>query len=244
MILVKAPSFAPKAPGVMPMPEIMIMEIKFSPNKHGKPLSARCRASFPASRRETTATSPYLREVLRHRACQDFQDAKCFATGCVECPEACLEKFHLQDKRTILGTKLFCCAEALSRKQCDPCCSHEHGEADWRANRSLPDECLGLEDCNLCCCIRMSKKFVLHAQQKEPNFCYAERALVMRNRHQESLKKAGMLGHASQTSWLRQNVHDKSQNLADPEDIFAFDSGDLLCTGVSLCRAWDGLSEV
>ncbi len=44
----------------------------------------------------------------------------------------------------------------------------------------------------------------------------------MRNRHQEALKKSVMLGHASQASGLMQNVHDKCQNLSDP-DIFAVD---------------------
>ncbi|CAD7944527.1 unnamed protein product [Amoebophrya sp. A120] len=45
----------------------------------------------------------------------------------------------------------------------------------------------------------------------------------MRNRHPEALKKSLMLGHASQISWLMPNLHDKSQNLPDP-DIFTFDS--------------------
>ncbi|CAD7931793.1 unnamed protein product [Amoebophrya sp. A120] len=44
----------------------------------------------------------------------------------------------------------------------------------------------------------------------------------MRNRHQDALKTSVMLGHASQTSRLMQNVHHKYQNLPDP-DIFAFD---------------------
>ncbi len=69
----------------------------------------------------------------------------------------------------------------------------------------------------------MSKKFVLHEQQIGSNFFYAERAFVMRKRHRESLKKPVMLGHASQTLWPMQAVHDTSQNLPDP-DIFAFDS--------------------
>ncbi len=45
----------------------------------------------------------------------------------------------------------------------------------------------------------------------------------MRCRHQEALTKSVMLGHASQTSDVMQNVHDKPGNLPDP-DIFAFDS--------------------
>ncbi len=45
----------------------------------------------------------------------------------------------------------------------------------------------------------------------------------MRNRHQEALKKSAMLGHASQTSGLMQNVHDKCLNLPDP-DIFTVDT--------------------
>ncbi len=69
----------------------------------------------------------------------------------------------------------------------------------------------------------MSKKLVLQEQQKDSNFCYAGRAFVMRNRHQESLSKPVTLGHASQTSWRTQTVHDKSQNLPDP-DIFPFNS--------------------
>ncbi len=44
----------------------------------------------------------------------------------------------------------------------------------------------------------------------------------MRNRHRGALNKSVMLGHASQTSWPMQNMHDKSQNLPDP-DIFTFD---------------------
>ncbi len=44
----------------------------------------------------------------------------------------------------------------------------------------------------------------------------------MRNKHQEALKKSVVLGYASQTSWLMQNVHDKCQNLPDP-DICTFD---------------------
>ncbi len=80
--------------------------------------------------------------------------------------------------------------------------------------------CLGLEECNLSCCIWIPKKSVLHEQQRECNFCYAGRAFVMRNRHQEALKKYLMPWHASQTSWLMQNEHDKFQNLPDP-DIFA-----------------------
>ncbi len=45
----------------------------------------------------------------------------------------------------------------------------------------------------------------------------------MRNRHQEPLENSVMLRHASQTSWLMQNVRDKYQNLPDP-DTFAFDN--------------------
>ncbi len=44
----------------------------------------------------------------------------------------------------------------------------------------------------------------------------------MRSRHQQALKKSVMLGHTGQTSWVMQNVHDRSQNLPDP-DIFAVD---------------------
>ncbi len=45
----------------------------------------------------------------------------------------------------------------------------------------------------------------------------------MQYRHQEALTKSVMLGHASQTSGVVQNVHDKPGNLSDP-DIFTFDS--------------------
>ncbi len=71
---------------------------------------------------------------------------------------------------------------------------------------------------------------MLHEQQKEPDFCYAARALVMRKRHEESLKKPVMLEHASQTSRPMQNVHDRSQNPPDP-DIFAIDTYDSGATG-------------
>ncbi len=45
----------------------------------------------------------------------------------------------------------------------------------------------------------------------------------MRNRHQDALKKSVLLGYGVQTSWLTQNVHDKCQNLPDP-DIFTVDT--------------------
>ncbi len=32
-----------------------------------------------------------------------------------------------------------------------------------------------------------SKRSVLHEQQREGNFCYAERVFVMRNRHQDGV---------------------------------------------------------
>ncbi len=44
----------------------------------------------------------------------------------------------------------------------------------------------------------------------------------MRNRHQDARKTSVMLGHASQTSWLMQNVRHKSQNLPDA-DTFTLD---------------------
>ncbi len=60
----------------------------------------------------------------------------------------------------------------------------------------------------------------------------------MRNRHREALKRSVMLGHASQTSWPMQTMHDKSQNLPDP-DIFTFDIDELLnfdwCFGLQPC---------
>ncbi len=76
----------------------------------------------------------------------------------------------------------------------------------------------------------MPKKSVLHEYQRRCNlnFCYAEKAFVMRNTHQEALKKSVLLGYASQTSWLMQNVHDKCQNLPDP-GIFTVDISDVLC---------------
>ncbi len=46
----------------------------------------------------------------------------------------------------------------------------------------------------------------------------------MRYRHQEAVTKSVMLGNASQTSGVMQNVHDKPGNLPDP-DIFTFDTG-------------------
>ncbi len=47
----------------------------------------------------------------------------------------------------------------------------------------------------------------------------------MQERHDRDLKESVMLeGLAFQTSWLMQNVHDKSENLPDP-DPFTFDSG-------------------
>ncbi len=51
----------------------------------------------------------------------------------------------------------------------------------------------------------------------------------MRYRHQEALTKSVMLGHASQTSGVMQNVHDKPGNLPDP-DIFTVDT----CSGVTI----------
>ncbi len=47
----------------------------------------------------------------------------------------------------------------------------------------------------------------------------------MRNRYREALKKSVMLGHASQTSPPMKNVHDKFQNLPDP-DTFAIHKHD------------------
>ncbi len=47
----------------------------------------------------------------------------------------------------------------------------------------------------------------------------------MRDKHQEALKKPGMLGRpASQTSRVIQNMHDKPGNVSDP-DTFAVDIG-------------------
>ncbi len=45
----------------------------------------------------------------------------------------------------------------------------------------------------------------------------------MRKRHGKDLTESVMLGHASQTSHVMQNVHDKPGNLPDP-DIFAVDT--------------------
>ncbi|CAD7937009.1 unnamed protein product, partial [Amoebophrya sp. A120] len=65
---------------------------------------------------------------------------------------------------------------------------------------------------------------VMHGQRKESSLCYAGSALfVMRSRHQEARSKSVMRGRALQTSWVMQNMHDKSQNLPDP-DIFTFDT--------------------
>ncbi|CAD7923688.1 unnamed protein product, partial [Amoebophrya sp. A120] len=66
-------------------------------------------------------------------------------------------------------------------------------------------------------------KYVLHEQQRDSKFCYTKRAFVMRYRHQEALTRCVMLGHASQTSGVMQNAHDKPGNLPDP-DIFAIHS--------------------
>ncbi len=50
---------------------------------------------------------------------------------------------------------------------------------------------------------------MLHEQQKESSSLHAERAFLMRDKHQEALKKSVMLRPASQTSRVMQNVHDK-----------------------------------
>ncbi len=52
-------------------------------------------------------------------------------------------------------------------------------------------------------------KSVLREQQKRCNLCYAERAFLVRYEHQKALAKSPMLGHASQSSWVMQNLHDK-----------------------------------
>ncbi len=52
-------------------------------------------------------------------------------------------------------------------------------------------------------------KSVLHEQHKRCNLCYAERAFLMRCEHQKALAESLMLGHASQTSWVMENLHDK-----------------------------------
>ncbi len=70
---------------------------------------------------------------------------------------------------------------------------------------------------------RFYNKSVLHEQQKRSSFRDGERAFLMRNRHQEALSKSVTLGHASQTSGVMQNVHDKPGILPDP-DTFAFDT--------------------
>ncbi len=51
-------------------------------------------------------------------------------------------------------------------------------------------------------------KPVLHEQQKRSSFCHAERAFLMRFEHQKSPAECVMLGHASQTSCVMENMHD------------------------------------
>ncbi len=60
----------------------------------------------------------------------------------------------------------------------------------------------------------------------------------MRYRHQEALTKSVMLGHASQTSGVMQNVHDKPGNLPDP-DIFTFDTSNYSTTTNQTCTGVD-----
>ncbi len=51
---------------------------------------------------------------------------------------------------------------------------------------------------------------VLHEQQnKNLNFCYAERAFLMWYEHQKAITESLMLEHASYTLWVMQNLHDK-----------------------------------
>ncbi len=70
---------------------------------------------------------------------------------------------------------------------------------------------------------RFHNKSVLHEQQKNSSFFHGESAFLMRYRHQEAVVKSVMLGHASQTSGVMQNVHDKPCILPDP-DTFALDA--------------------
>ena len=72
-----------------------------------------------------------------HCPCADYQQAKCFASKCVECPDECLPP-PLDKIRTTLGTKLLCCAEGRSKKRCDPCCTAEHGSVEWRKRVGVP----------------------------------------------------------------------------------------------------------
>ncbi len=82
--------------------------------------------------------------------------------------------------------------------------------------------CLGLEHCNLSCCLWILKRSVLHDQQKESSLCYAGSAFAMRITHQKALSRTVMLGDALQASWFMQNMHEKPSSLPDP-DIFALD---------------------
>ncbi len=46
-------------------------------------------------------------------------------------------------------------------------------------------------------------------QQEESSSWHAERVFLLLVKHQEALRKSVMLGPASLTSWVVQNVHDK-----------------------------------
>ncbi len=70
-------------------------------------------------------------------------------------------------------------------------------------------KCLGLEDCNLSCYIRIMQKSVLHECQKLPTFDQVRREFLMQDRHERDLSDSAMLGPAFQTSRVMENLHDK-----------------------------------
>ncbi len=69
------------------------------------------------------------------------------------------------------------------------------------------------ESCkNLCCVITI----------KLSTFALIARQFLMQDRHDRTLTESVMLSPTYQTSWVMENLHDKSGILPDP-DIFAFD---------------------
>ncbi len=67
------------------------------------------------------------------------------------------------------------------------------------------------------------RKSVLHEGQKLSTFDQAGWEFLMQDRHSRDLTDSVMLGPASQTSWVMENLHDKFNTLPDP-DSFTFDS--------------------
>ncbi len=84
--------------------------------------------------------------------------------------------------------------------------------------------CLGLEGCEFVMHVADHTKIsVLRGLQKVLTSGHAERAFLMQNKHHKGAAYPVMLGPAFQTWRSLEKLHDKSQNIPDP-DIFAFDT--------------------